>query len=106
MRKFGAALAISVLFTTAACGGGGGGRPSTDDISKALKGKAGSSLNITGDVGSKAIKCIAKVLEDSKISDKGLRAIVDADKNFKPSKSDEAQISDVTTKMEKCAPTQ
>jgi hypothetical protein len=102
MRKFGAALAISVLFTTAACGGGGGDRPSSGDISKALKGKSGSIIGLPSSVNDKAIDCIADAIESSKLSDKTVRALVKGDKNYKGSSSDEKALSGLTSKIGSC----
>ena len=104
MRKFGAALAISALLVTSACGGGGGSRPSESELSKALqKGSEGSVLgNGAGKVSKKAADCVAKVLVDSRISDKALKAIVDGDKTYQPSKADTSAGVAVSSKIVKC----
>jgi hypothetical protein len=105
MRKFGAALAISVLLVTAGCGGsdsGGGDRPSTDEIAKALKGDAGDLLSLPSTLDDKAVDCIAKAIEDSKLSDKTVRALIKADKDYKGSKGDEAAIAGLSTDIGKC----
>jgi hypothetical protein len=103
VRTIGAVVAGAALVLTAACGGGGGGdRPSTSDIAKALKDKGGSQLGLTGD-SSGAINCIAKVLENSKISDGGIKALIKGDSSYKPSKTDESQVAVLTPKIEACA---
>ncbi|HET6153584.1 MAG TPA: hypothetical protein VFE15_11535 [Marmoricola sp.] len=102
VRKIGVVIAGAALVLTAACGGGGGDRPSTSDIAKALKDKGGSQLGLTGD-SSDAINCIAKVLEGSKISDSGIKALIKGDSGYKPSKTDEAQVAVLTPKIEACA---
>ena len=105
MRRFGAALAVSVLLATSACGGGGS-RPSQDELSQALqKGGDGSILG-NGDtkVSKKAADCVAKVLEDSRISDRALKAIVDGTKSFSPSKADQTAAVGVANKIVKCLP--
>jgi len=103
MRKFGAALAISVLLVTSACGGGGS-RPSESEVSKALQ--KGGDGSILGDdaskVSKKAADCVAKILVDSKISDRALKAIVDGNKTYQPSKADTAAGVAVSSKIVKC----
>ncbi|MCW2786578.1 MAG: hypothetical protein JWP74_3095 [Marmoricola sp.] len=108
MRKFGAALAISVLLVTAGCGGssGGGGssRPSASDISKALR--QGGDRSVLGASASKLSKksadCVGKALTDSKVSDKALKALVKGDKTFKPSTSDTKAITTIESAVIKC----
>ncbi|RNL79501.1 hypothetical protein [Nocardioides marmorisolisilvae] len=105
MRRFGAALAISVLLVTSACGGGGS-RPSQDEVSQALQ--KGGDNSILGDSGSKVSKkaadCVAKVLVDSRISDRALQAIVDGKRNYSPSKADQTAAVGVANKIVKCLP--
>jgi hypothetical protein len=105
MRRFGAALAVGLLMATSACGGGDS-RPSQDEISKALqKGGDSSVLGGTGaEVSKKSADCIAKVLEDSRISDRALRSIVDGTKSYTPSKADQAAAVGVAGKIVTCLP--
>lgn len=102
MRKFGAALACAMLLATSACGGGG--RPSTDDVAKALlKGGEDSVLgSVSARLDQKTADCIAQALVESKISDNGLRALVDGDKDFKGSKQDEAALTAAAGEMTTC----
>jgi len=104
-HKFAAALAGSALLLTAACGGGGGGdRPSTADLTKALsKGSDSVFGSALSSVPADAMKCIAKVLHDSKLSDKTLKAIVDGDADYKGSKSEENVLEGLQDDVVKCA---
>lgn len=106
MRAFGAALAVSVLLLVPGCGSSSD-RPSQDEVSKALqKGGEGSILGSAGSkLSDKQADCIAKVLVDSKISDKGLQALVDGKKNYKASKQDASAATSVSSKMVKCVST-
>ena len=105
VRKFGAALALGVLLATSACGGGGS-RPSQDELSKALqKGGDHSVLGATGtNVSKKSADCIAKVLVDSRISDRALKAIVDGTKSYSPSRADQTAAVGIASKIVKCLP--
>ncbi|MFL6023235.1 MAG: hypothetical protein ACJ72O_07840 [Marmoricola sp.] len=105
MRKFGAVVALSVLLATTACGGGGS-RPSQDDLAQALtKGGKGSFLGEDGSkVSTKAADCIAKLLEESNISDRALKAIIEANKTYIPSRRDEIAAVALRTKIVKCLP--
>lgn len=88
------ALVALGLSLTAACGGGGD-RPSTSEVSKALT----ANNNATGTtLPKKQADCFAKLLVKSKVSDKTLKALVDADKKYKGSKADEKAITAVATK--------
>ena len=104
MRKFGAALAISALLVTSGCGGSGS-RPSEDELSKALR-KGGDSAILPGDVkvSKKAADCVAKALVDSRISDRALKAIVEGNKNYQPTKADTNASIAVGPKILKCLP--
>jgi hypothetical protein len=105
MRRFGALLAMSVLLVATGCGGSG--RPSVNEVSKALqKGGKDSILGAASSkIGDKAANCVAQTLVDSKLSDEALQAIVDGEKNFKPTKADTTAASAVSAKMVKCVST-
>ena len=104
MRRFGAGIAISVLLVTSACGGGS--RPSQGELSKALqKGATSKVLGGSGiTVSKKAADCIAKLLVDSKVSNRALQAIVDGSKTYRPSKADTVAATQVAPKIVKCLP--
>ena len=102
MKKFSVSMAALALLLTSACGGGGG-RPSEGDIADAIK-SGDEKVTGIGKVGDKAADCIAKAFHGSKLSDEALRAMVDKDEKFKPSKEDEKAIKDVLPDMLKCMP--
>lgn len=108
-RKLGIVLAAVALAATAACGGssggGGGGRPSASDISKSLDGGKGSFIlgSAASSLNKSAVDCIAKAIEDSKLSDSAIRALVKGDKGYKGSSSDTKALSGLTTDIGKCA---
>lgn len=89
MKKL-AAITLPALVLLAACGGGG--RPSTADLSKALNDHdnkvAAQFTEAFNSPSSDTLDCIAKVLHDSKVSDKSLKAIVDGDEDYKGSHAD------------------
>ncbi|MDX6276851.1 MAG: hypothetical protein QOJ72_979 [Nocardioidaceae bacterium] len=88
--------AATIVITLALAGGcGGGDRPSKGDLSKAIQ-KTDSSFS------KKGADCAAKALLDSKISDKGLKAIADNDKKFKPSAADKKAQAKVSPALAKC----
>ncbi|MCW2754326.1 MAG: hypothetical protein JWQ32_1737 [Marmoricola sp.] len=102
MRRFGAALAISMLLVTSGCGGSSSSRPSADDISKALR-KGDSVLGAASSkLSKKSADCVGKVFVASKLSDKALQAIVAANKAYKPSTTDTAAINGLETKIVAC----
>ena len=103
VRKIGVAAAAAALLLTAACGGDGG-RPSVDEITKTLKDKGGDSFGLGDKFNDDTAKCFAKAIENSKLSDKAVKALVDGDKDFKPSNSDTAALSGVTSEFAKCIP--
>jgi hypothetical protein len=106
VRKFGVAAATAVLLLTAACGGSGGGRPSVGDIQKELtKNGGGDSFGLGDKFTGDTAKCFAKAIHDSDLSDKAVKALIDQDKDFKPSSSDEKAIGSITTEFSKCVPT-
>jgi hypothetical protein len=104
-RRFGAALATCALVVTSACGGGSS-RPSADELSKALrKGGQDSVLGAdAGKVSKKGADCIARVLVDSRISDRALQAILDANASYLPSKADAAAAAGLRAKIVNCLP--
>jgi hypothetical protein len=88
------ALVALALTLTAACGGGGD-RPSATEVSKALS----ANNNATGTtLPQKQADCFAKLLVESKVSDKTLKALIAADKKYKGSKADEKALTGVATK--------
>ena len=104
-QKIGATLALAALLVTTACGGSSS-RPSQDELSKALQ-KGGDS-SILGNGGAKVSKksadCIAKVLEQSRISNRALQAIVDGRKGYTPSSADRNAAVGVASKIVTCLP--
>jgi hypothetical protein len=103
IRTLGAALVTGVLLATTACGGSGT-RPSAGELSKALQ-KGGSSLVGSDTTGNKkAADCLAKVLVESRISDRALKAIVEGNKTYQPSKADLSAGIAIRTKIVKCLP--
>src|SRR5690242_18943228 len=105
MRRFDAELTVSVLLAISACGGGGS-RPYQDELSHALQKSGEGSILGYGDtkVSKKAADCVAKVLEESRISDRALKAIVDGRKSYSPSKADQTAAVGVANKIVKCLP--
>ncbi|MCW2857322.1 MAG: hypothetical protein JWR52_2937 [Marmoricola sp.] len=104
MRRFGAALAISMLLVASGCGGSSS-RPSADDISKALR-KGDSVLGAASSkLSKKSADCVGRVFVASKLSDKALEAIVSANKAYKPSTADTAAINGLETKIVACITT-
>jgi hypothetical protein len=99
MKKIVALFTLLVVLT--ACGGS---RPSTDDIAKALKDKSNPAGAEFGgsDASDKIIDCIAKVLHDSDLSDKALKAIVDGKVDFTPSSDDNKAIAGLTDDLTTC----
>jgi hypothetical protein len=88
--------AATIVITLALAGGcGGSDRPSQGDVSKAIQ-KTDSSYT------KKQADCAAKILVDSDISDKGLKAIADDDKKFKPGAADKKVQAKVTPAIAKC----
>lgn len=98
-KTLSAAIAAAALTLTAACGGGGGDRPTADEISKALTSEK-SALGTA--VPKKAADCIAKVFEESKLSDKTLRALIKGDKDYKNA-DDTKVLGEMTEEIGKCA---
>lgn len=104
MKKFGAALAVVALLATSGCGGGG--RPSTEEISKSLikNTKSGElkDIGVNIEFTKKQADCVAKAFHDSKLSDKALKAIVEADKGYKETKKDTEALKATTPALTKC----
>jgi|tagenome__1003787_1003787.scaffolds.fasta_scaffold20583634_2 hypothetical protein len=103
MKKLAALFTLLAVLT--ACGGGGGAddRPSTDDISKALKDKSNpNSVAIASQAPEESLDCIAKVLHDSSLSDGALKALVDGKANFEGDKDDTQAITDIADDLGKC----
>lgn len=95
------ALVSGSVLLTAACGSSGSGRPSVGDIQKALT--SSGSFNLPSGTPSTALTCIAKAIHDSKLSDDALKALVNRDKNFKPSTADQAAEAGMLSSIEACA---
>ncbi|MCW2769253.1 MAG: hypothetical protein JWR27_686 [Aeromicrobium sp.] len=94
-----AAMIVAALALTSACGGGGDDRPSKADVKTAITKKD----SVFGSAIPKAAAdCVAGVLVDSKVSDKALTAIVEGDKKFKGSKSDEEALRGLSSKFGTC----
>jgi hypothetical protein len=107
-RKLGIVLAAAGLVATAACGssgGGGGGRPSTSDITNSLDGGKGSFIlgSAASSLNKDAITCIAKAIENSKLSDGAVRALVKGDTGYKGGSSDTKALTGLSTDIGKCA---
>lgn len=98
-RAAGAALIVATMALTGACGGGSDDRPTKAEVSKSLSGKDSMFGTTIPDA---AVDCVAGVLVDSNLSDKGLRAIVEGDKSASGDKDDEKALLDVTTKFGEC----
>lgn len=105
MNKLAATMAALVLLLTSACGGGG--RPSEGEVKEAFQSgmdQLGAMADSAGKMTDKAAACMAKALHGSKLSDEALRAMVDKDKEFKPSKEDEKALSEAAPQFVKCIP--
>lgn len=99
-RTVGAALIVAIVALTGACGAGGSGdRPTKSEVSKALSSKDSMFGTTIPDA---AVDCVAGVLVDSNLSDKGLKAIVDGDKSATGDKDDERALQDMTAQFGEC----
>jgi hypothetical protein len=99
-RSFGFAVIAATLALTTACGGGGG-RPSESEVSKAISSED-SALGT--EIPKKQADCFAKLLVDSKVSDKTLNALVEGDKDYEGSDKDRDALQAVGTKfVSECA---
>ena len=100
------AVPLVALASLSACGAGheaGSGRPTTDQIVSAFTtGPLKSELPASVTGSSSVLKCIAQKYEDSKISDAGLRALVNGDDNYKPTKADTDAVDGLTSQMADC----
>lgn len=86
------ALALS------ACGGSA--RPSQDEISKAITSKDSLISTIPKD----KADCFAKILEESKLSDKTLQALVEGDQDYKGTKKEASILTSLGSKaVKECA---
>lgn len=99
MKKLGITLIALGLASTAACGGAG--RPSADDLSKALSNKN----SVIGTALTKPqADCASKILVDSKVADKTLKALAENDKDYEGSKSEGKALTTAFSKVAtKCA---
>lgn len=94
MNKHLATVSIVIALALAsACGGSD--RPSQAEISTAIQ-KTDSSFS------KKGADCAAKVIVDSDISDRGLKAIAGDEKNYKPSAADKAVEAKISPAIAKC----
>ncbi len=121
MKNLGLALAAVALLATAACGGS-----DSSDGSSSSSSSASSSSSSSGDrpsadqlsaslqkgykLGSQEVKlpktqadCLSKVLVDSDLSDKAIKAFEKGDTNFKPSTSDTSAANKLESKIQGCA---
>ena len=117
VRKFGVALAAVALLTVSACGGNDVDRPSTAEVKTKLEaGKdllslgtqlkgvrtqlttAGADTAPVDDI----LQCVAEALENSKMSNKALVALLDGDAKAKVAKSDEKDVTNAATAAVKC----
>ncbi|MFL6060363.1 MAG: hypothetical protein ACJ72E_03955 [Marmoricola sp.] len=102
MKRTGPVLAGVLLAVLAACGSSGD-RPSVDDISSALQSKdLGKALGSNGTINKAAADCFAKVVHDSRVSDRGLKAFLRGETTF--SANDRNALAAVVPKLEKCRP--
>lgn len=95
-------IALALAFTTA-CGGGDSNsdRPSRSEISKSL---AGTTALLPEPLDKKQADCVAKLLEESKLSDKALTALVEQDTKYKGTKKDVETLGALGTKMQSDCP--
>lgn len=99
-KTMSAMFVVATLTLTSACGGSDGSdRPTQAEIKKAITAK--DSVFGT-EIPAAQADCVAGVLVDSKVSDKTLQAIIDADKDYKGSKADTNALNDMTTDLAKC----
>lgn len=95
-------LGAALLSVVTACGSASD-RPSVATISSALQSKdLGSALGGNGRVNKAAADCFAKVVHDSRVSDKGLKAFLRGDTRFSP--QDSSALAAVVPKLAKCQP--
>lgn len=94
MKKTGLALIALALAFTTACGGND--RPTQGEVSKSLTNK--SSVLPTA-LPKKQADCVAKVLEESELSDKTLEALVAQDKGYKGTTEENKILSGLSPKI-------
>lgn len=100
MKKTGLILIALTLAFTTACGGGSD-RPTHGDVSKSLSSKSSVLPNA---MPKKQANCVAKVLVDSDLSDKTLKALVKKDEKYKGTKKDNKILEGLSAKITKdCA---
>lgn len=99
MKKLRITLIALGLASTAACGGSS--RPSADDLSKALS----SKNNVIGTALTKTqANCASKILVDSEVSTKTLKALAENNKDYEGSKTEGKKLSTAFSKVAtKCA---
>lgn len=104
MRKIGVAL-VTVLLAASACGGSGSSRPTVAELSQSLQGgNAAGLMNLPASlVTPKVADCMARVVVDSKLSDKAVIALRDGDKSFSGDAADSKLVTDLATKLGACA---
>jgi hypothetical protein len=103
MRRLGAALGLALLLTTVGCGGSTGTRPTTAEISKALKDRSGELSGLSSGLDDRAIGCAAKAIEASSVSDRTLQALVEGRKPAIVSRADTTALLGLATKVRECA---
>jgi hypothetical protein len=117
MRRFGAALAISVLLVTSGCGGSDksgdgssskssadqGTRPTSDQIVASLMSvdpKVMSLKKLPYDTAQ--ARCVAGILLGSKLSNKGLRAVASDITHYNPTGADGVVAGKIGPKISAC----
>jgi hypothetical protein len=101
------ATLISLALPLSACGGHGGAesRPSVEEITRSLtSGSLAQAMGLDNtDAPHSTLTCVAQKLEDSRLSDAALRALMKADKDFQPSDSDQKALTDLPSQIVSCA---
>lgn len=101
------AVLLAITLPLSACGekDSAAGRPTVDQINSALTdGPFGDELGLKdAGVPDRVFTCIAQKIEDSKLSDAALQALVDGDKGYQPSDTDQNAISGLQSQILTCA---
>ena len=102
MKKTALTLIALALAFTAACGGKDEApkstRPSVDDVATSLTSKSSA---LPAPLSQEQGNCVAKILVESKLSDKTLKAFVKQDPNYKGTAAEEKILAGLAQSIDK-----
>lgn len=94
------AAGLALLGSVGACSGGvSPDRPTQAEVSRAM---SGNSSSFGAAIPDAAIPCIAKVLVESDVSDKTLKAIVKGKNAFSGNEDDQMALQELTPDFSEC----